>query len=315
MRSIDEIKQNVLNFSPFIHVSYRPDNEKAFEFSYSGQTVRPTVNQLSTDTIIYNALSKSYGNSRLKPGFRGALMMFFRMSDFSKSSFFSASFQLSHMQNLVSPYVYVDSLANRISTYRNVNGNWGMSLGATYDTPLKNKRFTIDATTNMSYQSRVGYTNWRKSTTHDWVVSGRTTCRFATKDYRLATHIQLGGAYRILKNNRVVEQQRDIFDGVVSYHIEWQLPYAFIFRNNLDYRFYVGYEAGIAENECIWNIELAKNILKSKRLTLALAFYDVLDGRNNFTRTISTEQVSDVSSQSLNRYILLSISYRLGGNG
>lgn len=308
---VDDIKQKVVNFSPYIYYSYRPSKDMSLDFNYSGQTVRPTVHQLSTDTIIHNALSKSYGNPYLKPGFRGAFTLFFRTSDFDRSRFFSASIQINHMQNIVSPYVFVDSLANRVSTYRNVNGNWGMVFGSTYSSPLKNKNFTLDGYTNINYQSRLGYTNARKSSTHDWAFTQQIAGRFATPDNRVNTYLRLGGSYRILRNSLLLDGQRNIFDGTVSHQIEWKLPFDFVLKNTVQYSFYLGYEEGVAENECIWDLELAKHVMKDKRGTIAITLHDILDDRNNFRRTISTEQVSDISSHTLNRYLLVSFTYRI----
>ena len=311
-KQLDEIKQDVLNFSPFVYYSYRPDNSKTFDINYSGQSVRPTVGQLSTDTILHNSLSKSYGNPYLKPGFRGVLTMFWRMSNFEKSSFLSVNYQLNHMVNIVSPYVYVDSLANRVSTYRNVNGNLGMLLISNYSTALKNKRFTLDAGSNISYQRRVGYTNRRKSITNDWVFSQEVACRFMTRDSKLNTRIRLSGSYRLLNNSLLDEQQPNIFDGLVAHTLEYKLPYDFVIYSNFRYHFYVGYEEGIAENKCLWNFQLSKNFLKNKKATIAVAFYDVLDSYSNFSRTVNTEQAINQTTYSSNKYILLSFTYRLG---
>jgi hypothetical protein len=48
---IENLKQNVINFSPTLNFSYQPNDHTNLDISYSGSTSQPGITQLSADTL------------------------------------------------------------------------------------------------------------------------------------------------------------------------------------------------------------------------------------------------------------------------
>ena len=88
---IENLKQNVINFSPTLNFSYQPNDHTNLDISYSGSTSQPGITQLSADTVIVSALSKYYGNPNLKPSYSNNFNVYYRKSDYASNRYMMLS--------------------------------------------------------------------------------------------------------------------------------------------------------------------------------------------------------------------------------
>jgi hypothetical protein len=68
----------------------------------------------------------------------------------------------------------------------------------------------------------------------------------------------------------------------------------------------------------IWNASLGYKILKRKNAEISLKGFDLLNNAQNINRRVNESSISNVTSNTLNRYFLLSFTYNLrqfGGKG
>jgi hypothetical protein len=90
----------------------------------------------------------------------------------------------------------------------------------------------------------------------------------------------------------------------------WRLPYDFILTSSINYSYYSGYEDDFKNSEILWNASIAKQFLKKKRGTIKAQVFDILNDRNNITRYVSGNYMSDSRSNTINQYFLLTFSYK-----
>lgn len=91
-----------------------------------------------------------------------------------------------------------------------------------------------------------------------------------------------------------------------------RLPMGFEFSTNLHENSRRGYnDPSSNTNELIWNGQLSKSFLKSKTLTVALNFYDLLRQQSNYERWVNATGRSDTRYNSINSYAMLHVRYRL----
>ena len=153
---IENLRQSVVNFSPSLNFSYTPNERTNIDFNYSGSTGQPGISQLSADTVIVNALSKYYGNPNLKPSYSNNFNVFYQNSDYESSRFLMLMGGFNYTFNNIVDYTLIDEQGNSINTYRNVSGNMGANINFMYNTPLKNKKFTVTNNSTGNYYKNIG---------------------------------------------------------------------------------------------------------------------------------------------------------------
>lgn len=305
---IENLKQNVINFSPTLNFSYQPNDHTNLDISYSGSTSQPGITQLSADTVIVSALSKYYGNPNLKPSYSNNFNVYYRKSDYASNRYMMLSGGFNYTFNNIVDYTLIDDLGNSTNTYRNVSGNMGANINFIFNTPLRNKKFTVDNSTYANYYKNIGYTNGEEAKTHNIVLSEKVSGKF--KVDKLETRLELGMTYNITKNNLSNVQDRNTSNYNIQHSVLWKLPYDFSIQNFLNMTYYAGYGDDFKKKEILWNASVSKLFLKKKRGTLKVEFYDILNDRNNLSRYVSSNYMSDSRTNSINRYFMFSFSYK-----
>lgn len=305
---IERQKYKNVNFSPNFRFTYRPANNINLEFDYYGATQQPSLRELSSDTIVLDALNTTYGNSGLKTGFQNNVNIYFQKSDFEKGSFFTISGGGNYTFNKIVDYTITDELGNVESTYKNVQGNWGINGGLTFSLPLKNKKFTIDNSSYGYLIRNIGFSNGAKNITTNLTMS--ESFGFSYKSDKLYQKFQVNLAYNITRNNISNQDNLNVTNYGFKSSTQWNLPYDFGIQNEISFTKNIGYSDDFKDSEFLWNFSLSKQILREKRGTVKLQCYDILDDRNNVMRVTSGNYISDTRTNMIPRYFLLSFNYK-----
>ncbi|MBK5722470.1 TonB-dependent receptor [Dysgonomonas sp. Marseille-P4677] len=305
---IENLSQSVVNFSPTLNFSYTPKENTSVDFNYSGSTSQPGISQLSADTVILNALSKYYGNPNLKPSYSNNFNLYYQKSDYETSRFFMLMGGFNYIFNNIVDYTIIDDQGNSTNTYRNVSGNMGANINFMYNTPLRNKKFTIANTSVVNYYKNIGFTNGEKAITHNIVLNEQVMARF--KNDKFESLLRAGISYNMTRNNLTDLQDRNTTNYTLNHFLTWKLPYDFTLTSNINYSYYVGYGDDFKSSEVLWNTSVSKQFLKKKKGTVKVQMFDILNDRNNISRYVSGNYMSDSRSNTVNQYFLVSFSYK-----
>lgn len=305
---IDDPKQNVINYSPTVNFTYKPNDNTSLDINYSGNTSHPSINQLSADTVIVSALSKYYGNPDLKPSFNNNLYISYNKSDYEKNRFFMVHGSFGYSFNNIANYSTIDDLGNTINTYRNVSGNMNAGINATYNSPFRNKKFTFTINSYAGYSKNIGYTNGDKAITNNINLNQNLTLKF--KSSKFETNLRAGISFNTAKNNLTSVEDRNNTTYNLNYFALVKLPYDFSVSSTLKYSYNTGYEDDFKNSELLWNASISKDFLKKKKGTLRLQLYDILNDRNNINRYVSGNYMSDTRTNAVSQYFMVSFSYK-----
>lgn len=305
---IDNQKQNVLNYSPVLNFSYKPNDNTALDINYSGNTNHPSINQLAKDTVIVNALSKYYGNPDLKPTFNNNLYISYSKSNYETSRFLMIYGSFGYIFNNIVNYSTIDDLGNTTNTFRNVDGDMNASINATYNSPFRNKKFSISTATYASYYKNIGYTNGDRAVTRNIVLNEDITVKF--KSSKFETNLKAGISFNTTRNNLTNVDNRNNTTYTLNHFALIKLPYDFSISSTLRFSYFTGYEDDFKKSEVLWNATISKEFLKKKKGTLRLQLYDILNDRNNINRYVSGNYLSDTRTNTINQYFMVSFSYK-----
>ncbi len=313
---VDEVKQNVVNYSPDLRFSYRPNDNSSFDITYNGRTSQASTNQLSADTTILNASNKYYGNPDLKPSYSNRLNLNYQKSDYEIGRFMMISAGFDYTLNSIANYTLIDAKGNTENSYRNVNGNMGANAYFMYNTPLKNKKITISTYTNANYTRYVGFTNTKKAITNSiYLTEGLA---FNYKDKKFTGRLSGAYSYNLARNSLSKANDRSTSTYRLTNNLTFKLPYDFSIRSDIQFNYYAGFGEDFKKSEFVWNAYIEKNLLKDKKGTIRLQIFDILNDRNSLRRTTTSNYSSDSYTKSINRYMMLTFSYRFnsfGGGG
>lgn len=310
MRSvlIEDQKQNVLNVSPTFKFTYNPKSSMTFDIDYYGSTSQPTFSQLSSDTVIIDALSVAYGNPDLKPSYENNLNMYFQTSNYAKGSFFMISMGANYIVNKIVDYTTIDKNGNTKSSYRNINGNWGLNGGIMFNTPLANNKFTIDNSSFAYLTRNIGYSNGIKNTTKNLALN--ETFSISYRDKAIDQRLQINLACNLTQTNLPTLEGLNTASYGFKSATNIKLPLDISLTNDLSYTYNYGYSTEFQNAEFLWNASITKQFLKKKQATLKFQCYDILNDRNNVIRTVTGNYVSDTRTNMIGRYFLFTLNYR-----
>jgi uncharacterized membrane protein YgcG len=337
---VDTVR-TVTNVSPTMNLRYRFNEQSNLQVTLRGQTQQPNITQLLAIRDDTDPLSITEGNPGLKPSFTTNLNANFQMQRRYKLVedslgfmvpknerhwSFSANGSFQRTSNSIGNIVtYNETTGGRLSRPENINGNWNVNGGATFNINLDTlNRWDVSGSIRGSYNHRVGYVNLNRTAQAD---------RNVTHTYNFSPEVSLSYRNRWLNfslNGRATYARTENRLQASNNLTTWNFQYGgntrvtFPWGSNLSTDFHMfskrGYsDATLNTNELIWNAQLSHSFLRGKPLTVMLQWYDILHQQSNFSRNVNANGWTDREVNALTSYAMLHVSYRLNlfgrGNG
>ncbi|MBO4463008.1 MAG: outer membrane beta-barrel protein [Prevotella sp.] len=337
---VDTIR-TVTNMSPTLNMRYRFNQQTNLQVQLRGQTQQPNITQLLDIYDDTNPLNISMGNPGLKPSFNTNLQVNFQKQRAPKLVEDSLGFQVPKAQshwsfstnaswqvttNSIGNIVtYNETTGGRISRPENINGNWNVRGGASFNIGLDTlNRWDISGGINGSYQHHIGYVNLDRTAqadrnvTHTYNLRPDVSLSFRNKWLSFS----LNGELTYARTENELQASRNLTTWNFRYGGNTKVT--FPWGSNLSTDFHVYSKRGYSDetlntNELIWNAQLSHSFLRGKKLTVMLQWYDILHEQTNFSRTVNANGWRDTEVNTITSYAMLHISYRLnffgGRNG
>ncbi|MDR0348848.1 MAG: outer membrane beta-barrel family protein, partial [Tannerella sp.] len=307
--TIYSLSRNVVNFSPTVQFNYRPTRERNLRIDYDGRTSQPTMRQLQPVEDISNPQNVTRGNPDLKPIYTNNLRIRFHNFIREKQAAFMIFANAGYVINDVVEDVSNDpSTEKRYTTYKNTNGNYNANARIIFNTPLRNKKFSINNMLFTSYTNTNSFINEEKNTNKNFNIQDNFTINFRS-DY---ADLGLSGNIAHGRSENSIQGQRDLstyrYGGGANTTL--YLPYNFKIESDITYSTNSGYTDGFELNEWLWNASFAKSFLKGNAATLRLKIYDILQQRSNISYSVSSNKTSYSEFNTLNSYFIVHFIYK-----
>lgn len=301
--------RHVVNISPMAQFNYLFDKRTNLRIRYNGRTSQPSMTQLQPVADVSDPLNTIIGNPDLNPKYTNNLFIRFQKFTPEKQRAFIIMANGNYIVNdIVSYSVYEKGSGKKITTYKNVNGNYNANLRVMLNTPLRNKRFTINTMTMASFDNSNGFINEEKNTSKNLVLSERAGIDFRS-DY---IDIGLNGNIRYNGTSNSLQKQnnQNVFNYGVGGTTTLYLPLDFKVESDITYSTNSGYTNGFEQNEVLWNAAASKSFLKNNQATLRVKVYDILHQRSNISRTVTATAITDTEYNTLSSYFMVHFIYR-----
>lgn len=313
---IDTVR-NVTNFTPTLDFHYKFSDQSNIWFHYRGDTRQPDITQLLDITDDSNPLYITQGNPGLKPQFTNSLNVYYNnyINRYKRSVVIYANYR--HIRNSISNLVrYNAETGGSVTRPENINGNWNVDGGFTFNTALDSiAHWNIGTNTRVRYNNYVSYVAQKqadaeKNNTRSVNLNERVNVSFRNS----WLEVTLDGSFNYQHTRNKLQPDNNLNTWQFSYggQMLLRLPAGFEFSTNIREHSRRGYNNPSSNtNELIWNGQISKTFLKSKTLVVALNFYDLLGQQSNFDRWVSATGRSDTQYNNINSYAMLHVRYRL----
>lgn len=313
---VDTVR-HVTNLTPTFDFHYKFSDQQNIWVHYRGDTSQPDITQLLDITDDSNPLYITQGNPGLKPQFTNSLNVYYNnyIQKYKRSIVLYVNYR--HIRNSISNMVrYNPETGGSISRPENINGNWNVNGGFTFNTALDSAaHWNIGADTRLRYNNYVSYvaqhqSDAAKNTTKTTNINERLTASYRNNWLEVTLDGQLN--YQHSRNELQPNANLDTWQFNYGGQFLVRLPLDFEVSMNLHERSRRGYnDASMNTNELLWNGQISKPFLKNKSLIVALNFYDLLGQQSNYERWVNATGRSDTRYNSINSYAMLHVRYRL----
>lgn len=307
--TLSKLTRSVVNVSPTAQFNYLFDKRTNLRIQYSGRTSQPSMTQLQPVADVSDPMNTVIGNPDLNPTYTNNLSVRYQKFIPEKQRALMVMVNGSYVVNdIVSYSVYEKNTGSKTTTYKNVNGNYNANARIMMNTPLRNKKFSINTMTMASFDNSNGYINEEKNTNKNLVLSER-----AGIDFR-SDIIDLGVNGTIRYNGTSNALQSDKNQNVINYGIGGTttvyLPLSFKIESDINYSANSGYADGFQQKEVLWNASASKSFLKNNQGTLRFKVYDILQQRSNISRSVTANYTKDTEYNTLTSYFMVHFIYR-----
>ena len=206
----------------------------------------------------------------------------------------------------------------RVSTPVNANGNFILVGNVSAGFPVKKIKSRVDIGLGANVSRTMSFVNGDPNAIDNYSITPNFGYQFVLDtsfDISLSARINFNTAKYSLQpqlNNQFLQQVYGI--DVTNYFLG-----GFVLNNNLDVTINSGRSDGFNATVPLWNVSLAKSFLKYKRGEFKLSVFDLLNQNQGINRTANQNFIQDTRYNVLQRYFMLSFSYRLNrsaaGNG
>lgn len=315
--------RNVSNITPNLRFRYRWSKQTTLNIMYRGSTSQPSMTDLLDITDDSNPLYITKGNPGLKPSFTNRLNAFFNTFNVDAQRGVNLYIGFSNTLNSISrKATYIEETGATISQPDNINGNWSVNGGVTFNSAIPaNKKFTYSTHTDAGYNNNVSYISMQgvkgsvKNTSKTITLSERLTAGYRSDNF----DVSLNGSLRYSHSSSSAqpEDKMDVFNFSYGPSANYRLPwYNISFFTSLSMNSRRGYSDPNANtDELLWNAQMSASFLDRNALTVSLQIYDILQQQSNISRVVDALSRRDTETNAIYNYFMFKLSYRFNNTG
>ena len=277
--------------------------------SYYGHTLQPSLTSLLAPTKYISPLYVSRSNPDLKSSYRHSA--YFTVNNFTKGVNASVIFS-QEFNSVTQATTYDPETGKRETRPVNINGNWNLNGYAGYNKSIGLFRLFADASGDYAHHLSLiddgGTGEMEQSLTRALGLSAAIRTSFVPT----WGNIDLNGKWDY-------QQSKNSLQGNSTYtryymaglNAQISLPLNLSFNTEANYHIRNGTGIqGDNNNEIIWNIRLAWKFLEEKRAELAFIWNDILNQKKSYYRYASATRFSEIYSEQLRGYFMVSLKYQ-----
>lgn len=304
-----------VNVFPVARFAYNFSKTKSLNINYRGDAQQPGFSQLQDVIDSSNLQYLTRGNPNLKPSINHNISLFYNDFNFVSGRVLFTSVNFSTIQNqIINNVIPIGNSGAQLTMPQNVNGYYNVNAFYNYSRPYKNRMYVFTLNGNVNYNNNINLINSIKNIGRNWVASQGMNFELNYKDW---LEFGLGGNYSVnsvtYKNTTANAnfQNQEYSSWVISSTLNMDLPGSLVLKYDFDYTINQGLTGAVGKNIAVMNASLEKQLFSKKNGIIRLQAFDLFNQNSNISRTVTANSIIDSRTNRLNRYFMLSFTYRL----
>lgn len=306
-RDVANINQHYFFLLPSLNI-----NIKGFSTGYSRNVDIPNIGDLIPYSVIYSPSYSVTGNPNLKPTTRNNFDINYAVYNFQHGLSYNLRASASFEQNSVFRQRTIDEQLSETSMPINRNGRYNLNIGGYISKQFKKKTdFQFSSSTNLNLSKSHGFfvLNRMDGYQDSYRASISERISFSYKEI-----IQIDPQYTITQvytsYSGVNYNSQKFITHNANAHFNIFLPVKFNVEGNYTYRYNPLVAPGFQKSSNLLSLSLAHQFLKKDRGEIKLSCYDILNQNISSYRFINENSVTDVQSQIIKRYFMLTLQFK-----
>ena len=313
------------NFLPSANLNYR--NRKtgfSWRVRYRTSTNEPSVAELQNVVNNQNPLNLRVGNPDLGQSYNHNIFaniskinleksrtLFLFVTHSVTSDFIGNSTFLTTKDTLINNEILLRS-GGQLSRPINLDGNIRSSFFLTYGAPLKKLKTQFNLNSRVSFNRTPGIINGVSNLNDNLTLSQGLTFN-SNISQNVDFSVSTTGSYNIVNSSLQQNLDNNFYQQESNMRLYFSSKNGkFFMGNNVAHSLYSGLSEGFNQNFWLWNMEGGFRFAKNNKAELKAVLFDVLNQNNSISRTISDVAVTDVFTNVLTRYGMITFTYILG---
>jgi hypothetical protein len=313
------------NLLPSANLNYR--NRKtgfSWRVRYRTSTNEPSVAELQNVVNNQNPLNLRVGNPDLGQSYNHNIFaniskinleksrtLFLFVTHSVTSDFIGNSTFLTTKDTLINNEILLRS-GGQLSRPINLDGNIRSSFFLTYGAPLKRLKTQFNLNSRVSFNRTPGIINGVSNLNDNLTLSQGLTFN-SNISQNVDFSVSTTGSYNIVNSSLQQNLDNNFYQQESNARLYFYSKNGkFFMGNNVAHSLYTGLSEGFNQNFWLWNMEGGFRFAKNNKAELKAVLFDVLNQNNSISRTISDVAVTDVFTNVLTRYGMITFTYILG---
>lgn len=303
------IRQTFSDLLPSASLQIKLASTRNLGLSFNTSTTQPSTVQLQPVKDISDPLNTYTGNPDLKRSYQQSVTLnYFSTNIYTQRNLF-AFIAFNKTNNAI---VNADVIQNGIRSSMPVNANGVYSLFGNVNTGfgVKKLRSRFDLGIGINYLRNVGFVNGQQNNITNMSIGPSLGWNYSVENVMDA---QFSSRFNISKANYSLQSQlnSNYLQQVYGMELTNYLPFGLILNNTFNYTINSGRADGYNTQIPFWNASVAKGFLKNKRAEVKMSAFDLLNRNAGVSRNANQNYIEDTRYNVLQRYFLLSFTYRL----
>ncbi len=317
-----QFERNYQNILPVTAYKYKFSRNSNIQINYSTYTRAPSVTQLQNVVINADPLHLSTGNPDLVQPYTHNLIMRYNYTSKNAQNSVNCSVGGYYTTNTISTNVIIadkDTLlmqrillpkGSQLSIPVNTSPSTLLNSNAGYSMPLAKLKCLVNFTLNADY-SRIpaiinNVVNYQNRTNGAFSIAINSNIS-ENIDFTVTSNTAVVASNNSLHN----QTNATYFNQGGTGTVNLILPHGIVFNTGITYQANYGLSAGYNQNFVVWNLSAGKKLFKKQQGDIRISAFDLLNNNNSIQHTVTETYVQDSRNNILQRYILLTFSYKL----
>lgn len=311
-----EFNNDFNNLFASANLRYEFERSKRISIYYTNSNTIPSIQQLQPVRIQTDPVNIVEGNPNLKPSFNQNVRVNFNNFDFKSRSGYGFYTSYNYTSDQVVSVTNTDQDLIRTTTFDNISGAQNAYANFYYSKQFKSENkdtYRLRGNLSGQYGKNLGFTNGVQFESENYVLSPNINVTYE-KDQVVTINPGFGVDYNLRNYNINSDRNEEFTNLNFSLEATTYWPKNVVFGNDITYFKYGNIGADFRSSSLQWNMSLGYQFAKDKA-TVKFKVYDLLDQNIGTRRQTGDDFVQDTDQLILERYFMLSFTYKFSKFG